>query len=267
MTRCSPNRSPTSSATDHSSRSPIRDRASSSVFRGGGVLFVDDAAPETGVFSHDAKRELARVLPDAAPIPMGTEHVVFRSFYFIRRPYGRVEGPPKLEAIIRGGNAQVIFSSHDLAGALAQSAGGIWSVPVTPGGEHQRERALRLAVNVAMYVLCSNYKDDQGARSVPDAQACGRHAMMVRSWRALFRPRRSALLCGARARAAQHWVIGGRASPKTGRGRVGRSFGCGGDVAAHAGGSPPGRGLLAWEPGRPARTGFGRSLAQPRFPW
>jgi hypothetical protein len=130
-------------------------------FAEGGVLFVDDAAPETAEFMRDAKRELARVLPDAAPIPIGTEHVVFRSFYFIRRPYGRVEGPPKLEAVIRGGSAQVIFSSHDLAGALSQSATGLWSVPVVPGGELQRERAIRLAVNVAMYVLCSNYKDDQ----------------------------------------------------------------------------------------------------------
>ena len=29
------------------------------------------------------------------------------------------------------------------------------------GSEAQREEAVRLAVNVAMYVLCSNYKDDQ----------------------------------------------------------------------------------------------------------
>jgi len=130
-------------------------------FAEGGVLLVDDAAPENGVFGRDARRELGRVLPDAAPIPIGTEHVVFRSFYFIRRPYGRVEGPPKLDAIVRGGNAQVLFSAHDIGGALAQSATGFWSVPVTPGGEHQRERAIRLAVNIAMYVLCSNYKDDQ----------------------------------------------------------------------------------------------------------
>ena len=32
---------------------------------------------------------------------------------------------------------------------------------VVPGGEVQRERAVRMAVNIAMYVLCSNYKDDQ----------------------------------------------------------------------------------------------------------
>jgi hypothetical protein len=130
-------------------------------FAEGGLLFVDDTDPESGVFGRDARREIARVLPDAAPIPIGTEHVVFRSFYFIRRPFGRIEGPPKLEAVVRGGNAQVLFSSHDIAGALAQSASGMWSVPVTPGGDYQRERAIRLAVNVAMYVLCSNYKDDQ----------------------------------------------------------------------------------------------------------
>ena len=55
----------------------------------------------------------------------------------------------------------MIFSQHDLLGALARSSGGVHPLSVTPGGEPQRERAVRLAVNVAMYVLCSNYKDDQ----------------------------------------------------------------------------------------------------------
>ena len=130
-------------------------------FAQGGILLVDDAGPETGIFGQQARREIARVLPDAAPVPIGTEHVIFRSFYFLRRPVGRVEGPPKLEAIVRAGTAQVIFSSHDLGGALAQSETGLFSLAVTPNGEQQRERAIRLAVNIAMYVLCSNYKDDQ----------------------------------------------------------------------------------------------------------
>ena len=126
----------------------------------GGILFVDDFAPETGAFGRAAKRELARVIPEGSPIPIGQENVVFRSFYLMERAVGRVEGPPKLEAIVRGGLPQVIFSAHDLSGALAQGEGGP-SVEVSPGGERQRELAVRLAVNVAMYVLCSNYKDDQ----------------------------------------------------------------------------------------------------------
>lgn len=127
----------------------------------GGILLVDDFDPDRGEFLKSAKREIARVVPDGAPIPIGPEFVLFRSFYLLRRAVGRVEGPAKLEAILRGGNAQVIFSSHDLLGALARSPGGVEPLAVTPGGEAQREHAIRLAVNIAMYVLCSNYKDDQ----------------------------------------------------------------------------------------------------------
>jgi hypothetical protein len=134
----------------------------------GGILLVDDFAPAGagegnagGFFGRAAKREMARVLPEGSPIAIGTENVVFKSFYLLRRAVGRVEGPPKLEAILRGGLPQVLFSSHDLAGALAQSASGIHPVAVSPGGEAQREQAVRLAVNIAMFVLCSNYKDDQ----------------------------------------------------------------------------------------------------------
>ncbi len=85
----------------------------------------------------------------------------FKSFYLLPRAVGRVEGPPKLEAILRGGLPQVLFSAHDLAGALAESESGVHPIAVSPGGEAQREQAVRLAVNIAMFVLCSNYKDDQ----------------------------------------------------------------------------------------------------------
>jgi len=127
----------------------------------GGVLFVDDFAPESGAFGRAAKRELSRVIPEGSPIPIGDENVIFKSFYLLRRAYGRVEGPPKLQAIIRSGIPQVIFSAHDLSGALARSPTGLHPIAATPGGERQREVAVRLAVNIAMYVLCSNYKDDQ----------------------------------------------------------------------------------------------------------
>jgi hypothetical protein len=126
----------------------------------GGVLFVDDFAPESGAFGKAAKRELRRVIPEGSPIPIGQENVVFHSFYLVKRAVGRVEGAPKLSAIIRGGVPQVIFSAHDLTGALARGASGVAPIQVTPGGELQRERAIRIAVNIAMYALCSTYKDD-----------------------------------------------------------------------------------------------------------
>jgi hypothetical protein len=131
----------------------------------GGVLLVDDAGvSEDGTpsaFGRSAREQIARVLPDTSPIALGTDHVVFKTFYLLRRAEGRVAGPRTVDAIVRGGQAQVIFSSHDLGGALARGATGAWENPVVPGGDLQRERAIRLAVNIAMYVLCSNYKDDQ----------------------------------------------------------------------------------------------------------
>jgi hypothetical protein len=126
----------------------------------GGILLVDDFAPETGAFSESAKRELGRVLPEGSPISMGPDSIVFKSFYLVKRAVGRVDGKAQLEAIIHGGVPQVIFTSHDLMGALARGASGVPAFQVTPGGEAQREQAVRLAVNLAMYVLCSTYKED-----------------------------------------------------------------------------------------------------------
>lgn len=127
----------------------------------GGVMFVDDFDPDSGAFGRAAKRELTRVVPDGAPVPVGKENVLFRSFYLMRRPMGRVEGPQKLDVIMRGGQPQIIFSAHDLLGALARSPSGTHPFSIMPSGEPGREQAARLAVNLAMYVLCSNYKDDQ----------------------------------------------------------------------------------------------------------
>jgi hypothetical protein len=136
----------------------------------GGILLVDDAgvaddssaeAPKSSAFSRTARAEIARVLPDTSPIGLAADHVLFKSYYLLKRAEGRVAGPRTLDAIVRGGQTQVIFSAHDLGGALARGATGAWENPVMPGGDLQRERAIRLAVNIAMYVLCSNYKDDQ----------------------------------------------------------------------------------------------------------
>jgi len=67
----------------------------------------------------------------------------------------------QLQVIQSAVQPQIIFSAHDLLGALARSAGGTHPFAVVPGGEPAREMATRFAVNIAMYVLCSNYKDDQ----------------------------------------------------------------------------------------------------------
>jgi hypothetical protein len=129
----------------------------------GGVLVVDDLEPGRGAFTKTAKRELNRVLPDAGVVKLDANHVVYKTYYIVDRPVGRVLGPPQIEAIVRGRYAQVLFLQHDLMGALARTrpGGDGFSLEVEPGGAEQREEATRFAVNIAMYVLCSDYKDDQ----------------------------------------------------------------------------------------------------------
>jgi hypothetical protein len=39
--------------------------------------------------------------------------------------------------------------------------GGRALYPCTPGGEQQREQAIRFGVNLVMYALTGNYKNDQ----------------------------------------------------------------------------------------------------------
>jgi hypothetical protein len=72
-----------------------------------------------------------------------------------------VEGPETLEAVMHGDRAAVIYSRHDLAGALERDAVGNHTYGVVPGGERQRETAIRLGVNLVLYALCLDYKDDQ----------------------------------------------------------------------------------------------------------
>lgn len=127
----------------------------------GGLLMVDDLDPKRGAFVEGAKKQIKRVLPQASPIAIGDENVIFRSFYLLQEAAGRIRHERQLEAVVRGGFVQVLFCPNDLLGALARDPGGVHPFDVEPGGERQREMSVRMAVNVAMYVLCSNYKDDQ----------------------------------------------------------------------------------------------------------
>jgi hypothetical protein len=125
----------------------------------GGTLVVDDADPDNGAFGRSARREILRALPESPPVRLEASHVIFKTFYLLDRPVGRVLGPTHIDAVVRGRNAVVLFLAHDLLGALARRGEG-WAFPVEPGGMEQREHAIRFAVNLAMYVLCSDYKDD-----------------------------------------------------------------------------------------------------------
>jgi Domain of unknown function (DUF4159) len=127
----------------------------------GGFVLIDDAAPEEDGFDTSVRREIARAFGAQALARLDARHVVFRSFYLVTRPVGRVEGPDHLEGVERSGRLAVLYSRHDLGGAYERDNLGNYSHSVVPGGERQREFAFRLGVNAVSYALCLDYKDDQ----------------------------------------------------------------------------------------------------------
>lgn len=127
----------------------------------GGFVIIDDARPGRDGFDRAIRRALGRAFPDRPLAPVPADHTVYRSFYLVDRPVGRVRGPEQLEAIEVDGRLAVVYTRHDLGGALARDDLGTWLHPVSPGGESQREEAHRWAVNLVMYGLCLDYKDDQ----------------------------------------------------------------------------------------------------------
>ena len=127
----------------------------------GGFILIDDATAGGEAFDRAVRRELLRAFPALPLKPIPAEHTIYRSFYLLERPVGRVQGPAFLEGITYGDRIAIVYSRHDLGGALQRDKLGAWSQAVVPGGERQREQAIRLGVNLLMYALCTDYKDDQ----------------------------------------------------------------------------------------------------------
>ena len=127
----------------------------------GGFILIDDATAGGEAFDRAVRRELLRAFPALPLKPISDDHTIYRSFYLLTRPIGRVQGPSFLEGITYGDRIAVVYSRHDLGGALQRDKLGAWSQAVVPGGERQREQAIRLGVNLVIYALCTDYKDDQ----------------------------------------------------------------------------------------------------------
>src|SRR5690606_16296536 len=86
----------------------------------GGFVLIDDSAPESSGFDASVRRELARAFPGERLTRLSSQHTIYRSFYLLDRPMGRVADPEYLEVIMHAGRAAVVYSRHDLGGAWAR---------------------------------------------------------------------------------------------------------------------------------------------------
>ena len=139
---------------------------------GGTILFdTQDGGDETpGPFGDTTASEahLHRLLngikiPPLEPVP--PNHVLTKSFYLLHDFPGRWDaGQVWIEPVpdyVNDGVAGIIVGDNNWAAAWAIDDEGRPMFPCVPGGEHQREMAYRFGVNLVMYVLTGNYKDDQ----------------------------------------------------------------------------------------------------------
>ncbi|MBI2880088.1 MAG: DUF4159 domain-containing protein [Candidatus Tectomicrobia bacterium] len=128
----------------------------------GGTLLADDSVGRVGAaFDAAFREEMRRMFPRQELRRLPSDHTVFRSFYLVRHVGGRRIVHPYLEGIQIGDVTPVVYCQNDLGGAWEKDPAGNWVYPCEPGGEPQRREAFKLGVNIVLYALTSNYKQDQ----------------------------------------------------------------------------------------------------------
>jgi hypothetical protein len=141
----------------------------SAYLRQGGTLLIDTRDLTLGPVRGDTsagQRTLRRLvgaldLPPLQPVPVN--HVLTKTFYLLRDFPGRWAGGRVWVASGLGGDAvsPVIVGDADWAAAWATDGQGRFLADPSPGGDRQREMAIRFGINVVMYALTGNYKTDQ----------------------------------------------------------------------------------------------------------
>lgn len=130
----------------------------------GGTLVIDDASGrDTSPFDSRIREELKHILPETPLARLAQGHVVYKAFYLLYSASGRVIVNPYLEGVTFSDEDRtaVIYSRNDLGGAWSEDEFGKWEFECLPGGESQRELAFRLGINLILYALTGNYKEDQ----------------------------------------------------------------------------------------------------------
>ena len=129
----------------------------------GGFLVFDNAgrtAPDMG-FDRSVRAELNAMFPDQPIERVSPEHVIYRTFYRLDYPAGRAIFKPYIEGVRQGSRFAAVIVHNDLLGALTRDSLGRYTQVPTPGGENQREMAMRFGMNLMLYSACLHYKDDQ----------------------------------------------------------------------------------------------------------
>ena len=127
----------------------------------GGFLLIDDSLGQQGYgFDKSIRREMQRVFPGNEFKRLPSGHAALKSYYLLRRIGGVRIVSPTLEGLTVGSSTPVIYCQNDLGGAWERDQLGKWTNACTPGGEEQRKDAFHLGINLIIYAMTENYKED-----------------------------------------------------------------------------------------------------------
>jgi hypothetical protein len=137
--------------------------------RFGGFLYVDAPSPEDP-FAISAKREIEKLrkaltgtqdLQQPSFQKIKQEHVLFKSFFLLKHVVGRQTLDAGVYGLELDKRLVLAMTQNDVLGAYERDRLGGWVYSCEPGGERQREMAIRFGVNLIMYATCLDYKSDQ----------------------------------------------------------------------------------------------------------
>lgn len=127
----------------------------------GGFILADDALGQPGYgFDKGLRREMKKVFPDKEFRRLPSGHAALRSYYLLRRIGGMRMVHPYLEGIQVANGTPLIYCHNGLGGAWERDQLGNWVNPCAPGGEEQRRDAFHLGINLILYAMTENYKED-----------------------------------------------------------------------------------------------------------
>lgn len=128
---------------------------------GGMLVFDSSDATADGGFKKSVERELQHILPDKKFSQTPQTHVLYKSFYLCNGNEGRTDVRGYTDTIIDENRIQVLYIYNDLLGAYDRRAVANPNPYAHSNRGRTQEFAYRLGVNLVMYALTLDYKEDQ----------------------------------------------------------------------------------------------------------
>ncbi|MCX7944751.1 MAG: DUF4159 domain-containing protein [Deltaproteobacteria bacterium] len=126
----------------------------------GGFIFVDSSEERSDEFYKSIRKLANQIVPGTEFTTLDGNNVIYKTFYMLTRSYGRLNKRDFFEGIIYENRIAILFSHNDLLGSLERDELGNYKYSI-PDESNRRELSIRTAVNIVMYSLTVDYKDDQ----------------------------------------------------------------------------------------------------------